>query len=165
MMHPLVPGFILTPICPHSLSFRPVVLPDSVTLKLTIAACMCIAAFVATATSTSTSLTLSWHMAASRGSAWVSFDGRGREELKQGDSLVIEGSLWPFPSTRDEAAAGKQLVSSRYSTSKYSSIFDRRVGVYVGSSWQQSHIETTRASGSKRWASACSGTCESSRRA
>eukprot|EP00438_Fugacium_kawagutii_P033682 Skav203313 [mRNA] locus=scaffold1007:59974:60585:- [translate_table: standard] len=29
MMHPAVPGIILTPVCPHSLSFRPVVLPDS----------------------------------------------------------------------------------------------------------------------------------------
>jgi NAD+ kinase len=34
MMHPSVPAILVTPICPHSLSFRPVVLPDSATLLL-----------------------------------------------------------------------------------------------------------------------------------
>lgn len=28
MVHPSVPAILFTPICPHSLSFRPVVLPD-----------------------------------------------------------------------------------------------------------------------------------------
>ena len=28
MVHPNVPAMLLTPICPHSLTFRPVVLPD-----------------------------------------------------------------------------------------------------------------------------------------
>ena len=30
MVHPNVPAILMTPICPHTLSFRPVVLPDSV---------------------------------------------------------------------------------------------------------------------------------------
>ena len=34
MVHPNVPGIILTPICPHSLSFRPIVVPAGVELKV-----------------------------------------------------------------------------------------------------------------------------------
>ena len=34
MVHPDVPGMLLTPICAHMLAFRPFVFPDSVTLRL-----------------------------------------------------------------------------------------------------------------------------------
>jgi len=34
MVHPSVPGIVLTPICPHSLSFRPIVLPAGIELKI-----------------------------------------------------------------------------------------------------------------------------------
>lgn len=33
-VHPNVPCMLFTPICPHSLSFRPVILPDSSQLEL-----------------------------------------------------------------------------------------------------------------------------------
>jgi len=33
-VHPNVPCMLFTPICPHSLSFRPVILPDSAQLEL-----------------------------------------------------------------------------------------------------------------------------------
>jgi len=33
-VHPNVPCILFTPICPHSLSFRPVILPDSARLEL-----------------------------------------------------------------------------------------------------------------------------------
>ena len=36
MVHPNVPAILFTPICPHSLSFRPVMLPDSAELELKI---------------------------------------------------------------------------------------------------------------------------------
>lgn len=36
MVHPDVPGILLTPICTQSLSFRPIIFPDSVTLRLEI---------------------------------------------------------------------------------------------------------------------------------
>ncbi|XP_077231880.1 putative NAD kinase 2, chloroplastic [Tasmannia lanceolata] len=36
MVHPNVPCMLFTPICPHSLSFRPVILPDSAQLELKI---------------------------------------------------------------------------------------------------------------------------------
>lgn len=53
MVHPDVPSILLTPICPHSLSFRPIVLPDTVVLKFRVSE-------------------------RSRGTAWVSFDGKWR---------------------------------------------------------------------------------------
>lgn len=34
MVHPAVPCFLFTPICPHSLSSRPLVLPEHVTLRI-----------------------------------------------------------------------------------------------------------------------------------
>ena len=35
MIHPNVPAIMITPICPHSLSFRPIVVPAGVELKVT----------------------------------------------------------------------------------------------------------------------------------
>lgn len=37
MMHPSVPAIMITPICPHSLSFRPIVVPAGVELKVVLA--------------------------------------------------------------------------------------------------------------------------------
>ncbi|CAG2122000.1 unnamed protein product, partial [Medioppia subpectinata] len=34
MIHPSVPAIMVTPICPHSLSFRPIVVPAGVELKI-----------------------------------------------------------------------------------------------------------------------------------
>jgi len=34
MIHPSVPAILVTPICPHSLSFRPIVVPAGVELKV-----------------------------------------------------------------------------------------------------------------------------------
>ena len=36
MVHPNVPAILLTPICPHSLSFRPILLPDYAELEFRI---------------------------------------------------------------------------------------------------------------------------------
>ncbi len=36
MCHPEVPSVLLTPICPHTLSFRPMLLPDSMDLKIVV---------------------------------------------------------------------------------------------------------------------------------
>ena len=36
MIHPSVPAIMVTPICPHSLSFRPIVVPAGVELKVCI---------------------------------------------------------------------------------------------------------------------------------
>ncbi|CAN6612851.1 ATP-NADH kinase Yef1p [Trichomonascus vanleenenianus] len=73
LVHPEIPAMCITPICPHTLSFRPMLLPDSMKLRVQMAQ-----------SSRSTS-------------AWVSFDGRTRLELKQGDYLTVEASTFPFP--------------------------------------------------------------------
>ncbi|XP_044004706.1 NAD kinase-like isoform X17 [Aphidius gifuensis] len=73
MIHPSVPAIMITPICPHSLSFRPIVVPAGVELKI---------------------------MANSkaRSTAYVSFDGRNQQELRVGDSLRVTTSIYPVPS-------------------------------------------------------------------
>jgi len=73
MMHPSVPAIMVTPICPHSLSFRPIVVPAGVELKIAVSQ-------------------------DSRNTAWVSFDGRNRQELRHGDSLRVTTSIYPVPS-------------------------------------------------------------------
>ena len=73
MIHPSVPAVMVTPICPHSLSFRPIVLPAGVELRISVSP-------------------------ASRNTAWVSFDGRARQELGHGDSLRVTTSIYPIPS-------------------------------------------------------------------
>lgn len=60
MIHPSVPAIMITPICPHSLSFRPIVVPAGVELKICVPP-------------------------DARNSAWVSFDGRNRQEIEVGD--------------------------------------------------------------------------------
>ncbi|KAI0560222.1 NAD(+) kinase [Gracilaria domingensis] len=72
MVHPSVPAILFTPICPHSLSFRPVLFPDYVTLQIKVPE-------------------------DSRGTAWVSFDGRHRMELMRGDRVVVSVSPWTVP--------------------------------------------------------------------
>lgn len=72
MVHPNVPCMLFTPICPHSLSFRPVILPDSARLELKIPE-------------------------DTRSNAWVSFDGKRRQQLSRGDSVRISMSQHPLP--------------------------------------------------------------------
>ncbi|XP_017875500.1 NAD kinase-like isoform X3 [Ceratina calcarata] len=73
MIHPSVPAIMITPICPHSLSFRPIVVPAGVELKISVSP-------------------------DSRNTSWVSFDGRNRQELFHGDSLQVTTSTYPVPS-------------------------------------------------------------------
>ncbi|XP_011876636.1 PREDICTED: NAD kinase-like isoform X3 [Vollenhovia emeryi] len=73
MIHPSVPAIMITPICPHSLSFRPIVVPAGVELKISVSP-------------------------DSRNTSWVSFDGRNRQELFHGDSLKVTTSVYPLPS-------------------------------------------------------------------
>eukprot|EP00927_Polykrikos_kofoidii_P072652 TRINITY_DN68751_c0_g1_i1.p1 TRINITY_DN68751_c0_g1~~TRINITY_DN68751_c0_g1_i1.p1 ORF type:complete len:661 (-),score=92.73 TRINITY_DN68751_c0_g1_i1:147-2129(-) len=73
MVHPSVPGIILTPVCPHSLSFRPVVLPDSVVVRVKVP----------------------W---TSRNStAQVAVDGHDLIQLERGDSIEVSVSPFPLP--------------------------------------------------------------------
>ncbi|XP_068338458.1 NAD(H) kinase 1-like isoform X1 [Pyrus communis] len=72
MVHPQVPGILFTPICPHSLSFRPLIFPEHVTLRVQVPS-------------------------NSRSHAWASFDGKGRKQLAAGDALVCSMAPWPVP--------------------------------------------------------------------
>ncbi len=72
LAHPEIPAILITPICPHTLSFRPMLLPDSMEVRIAVPY-------------------------NSRSTAWASFDGRGRVELKQGDHIKVSASRYPFP--------------------------------------------------------------------
>ena len=58
LVHPEISALLITPICPHTLSFRPMLLPDSMELRVCVPY-------------------------NSRSTAWASFDGRNRIELKR----------------------------------------------------------------------------------
>lgn len=72
LVHPDIPAQLISPICPHTLSFRPLVVPDSMALHLGVPY-------------------------DSRSSAFASFDGKTRVELGRGDVLAINISRFPFP--------------------------------------------------------------------
>mmetsp|Transcript_2714 Transcript_2714/g.4917 ORF Transcript_2714/g.4917 Transcript_2714/m.4917 type:complete len:185 (-) Transcript_2714:45-599(-) len=69
---PQVSAILLTPICPHSLSFRPVIFPDDVQLTIRVPR-------------------------DARASAWVSFDGRNRMEFHRCESITVRRGRFPVP--------------------------------------------------------------------
>jgi NAD+ kinase len=71
-VHPEVPAICFTPICPHSLSFRPLIFSDASSLRVEVAA-------------------------DSRATACVSFDGRNSLVLWNGDFVEIKMSAFPMP--------------------------------------------------------------------
>ena len=72
VVHPSVPCILVTPICPHVLSFRPMVFPDSVVLRCYVPE-------------------------DARCEASVAFDGKHRQELRRGESLQVRMSPYPLP--------------------------------------------------------------------
>lgn len=86
MVHPSVPAILFTPICPHSLSFRPIVFPDSAKLRIQISE-------------------------DARSHAWASFDGKSRQQLKRGDGLVVEMNLYPVPTVNKTDHTGDWFQS------------------------------------------------------
>jgi NAD+ kinase len=81
MVHPSVPAICVTPVCPHSLGLRPLVLPDSARIRVQVSP-------------------------EARSHAWASFDGKHRLQLRRGDSLLVEMSKYPMPTVNatDHAA-------------------------------------------------------------
>ena len=67
-----MPAILLTPICPHVLSFRSMVLPDHVTLRIVLPE-------------------------SARAEATVAFDGKQRRLLQRGESVEIKMSNFPMP--------------------------------------------------------------------
>ena len=49
----------------------------------------------------------------SRGQAWVSFDGKDREQLSEGDALICHMSAWPVPAACDKESTTDFLRSVR----------------------------------------------------
>lgn len=78
---PSIPAILLTPICPHTLSFRPMLLNDTISLRVAVPR-------------------------GSRAGAWCSFDGKGRIELRQGDYVNIRASRYPFASVVGQNGEG-----------------------------------------------------------
>ncbi len=72
VVHPAVPAILVTPICPHVLSFRSMVFPDHVVLRCYVPE-------------------------DARSDASVAFDGKYRRELHRGDSVQIQMSPYPVP--------------------------------------------------------------------
>ncbi|CAF9903418.1 MAG: NAD(+) kinase [Heterodermia speciosa] len=87
LTHPSIPGILLTPICPHTLSFRPMVLSDTLMLKVCVPR-------------------------SSRSTAYASFDGKGRIELRRGDCIQVEAGRYPFPTVVGEGGTGGEWFES-----------------------------------------------------
>ncbi|KAI0241074.1 NADH kinase pos5 [Massospora cicadina] len=78
IVHPSIQGHLLTPICPRSLSFRPVLLPST------------------------SKLTLSLHPS-SKSAAQVSLDGREACSLKFGESVEVTKSPYPLLAINEDS--------------------------------------------------------------
>jgi len=66
IVHPMLDAMVLTPICPHTLTYRPVVIPDRVTIALT--------------------------LRGDPGEVYATFDGQVSEPLKPGDVVRVRKS-------------------------------------------------------------------------
>ena len=87
LTHPSIPGILLTPICPHTLSFRPMVLSDTLCLRICVPK-------------------------SSRSTAYASFDGKGRVELRRGDEVRVAAGRYPFPTVVGEGGTGGEWFES-----------------------------------------------------
>ncbi|KAJ2852888.1 hypothetical protein J3B02_003380 [Coemansia erecta] len=87
LVHPEIPAILVTPICAHTLSFRPMLLPDSMVLRVVLPP-------------------------DSRNTAWASFDGRHRIELRRGDHIQITASKYPLPTVCASQSQTQDWMSS-----------------------------------------------------
>ncbi|KAL9638539.1 MAG: hypothetical protein Q9164_001493 [Protoblastenia rupestris] len=87
LCHPENPVILVTAICAHTLSFRPIILPDTIVLRVGVPY-------------------------DSRTSSWASFDGRERVELCPGDYVTISASRYPFANVMQQGRRSEDWVSS-----------------------------------------------------
>lgn len=87
LCHPENPVMLVTAICAHTLSFRPIILPDTIVLRVGVPF-------------------------SARTSSWASFDGRERLELLPGDYVTISASRFPFASVQAEGRRSEDWVNS-----------------------------------------------------
>lgn len=87
LCHPENPVMLVTSICPHTLSFRPIILPDTIVLRIGVPY-------------------------DARTNSWASFDGRERVELYPGDYVTISASRFPFASVMPQGRRSEDWVNS-----------------------------------------------------
>ncbi|KAI4239656.1 MAG: hypothetical protein LQ349_000203 [Xanthoria aureola] len=87
LCHPENPVILVTAICAHTLSFRPVILPDTVVLRVGVPY-------------------------DARTSSWASFDGRERVELHPGDYVTISASRYPFANVMPQGSSSEDWIGS-----------------------------------------------------
>ncbi|EOO01445.1 putative atp nad kinase protein [Phaeoacremonium minimum UCRPA7] len=87
LCHPENPVMLVTSICAHTLSFRPIILPDTIVLRVGVPY-------------------------DARTSSWASFDGRERLELRPGDYVTISASRYPFASVQAPGRRSEDWVNS-----------------------------------------------------
>ncbi|KAI2608156.1 ATP-NAD kinase [Hypoxylon fragiforme] len=86
LCHPENPVMLVTSICPHTLSFRPIILPDTIVLRIGVPY-------------------------DARTNSWASFDGRERIELFPGDYVTISASRFPFASVQPPGRRSEDWVN------------------------------------------------------
>ncbi|KAH0848592.1 hypothetical protein AYO21_02798 [Fonsecaea monophora] len=96
LCHPENPVILVTAICAHTLSFRPIILPDTIVLRLGVP-------FDA------------------RSNSWASFDGRERIELFPGDYVTISASRYPFANVMPPGRRSEDWVNSISRTLQWNS--------------------------------------------
>ncbi|KAH8663920.1 ATP-NAD kinase [Xylariales sp. PMI_506] len=87
LCHPENPVMLVTSICAHTLSFRPIILPDTIVLRIGVPY-------------------------DARTNSWASFDGRERVELFPGDYVTISASRFPFASVMPPGRRSEDWVNS-----------------------------------------------------
>lgn len=112
LVHPYVSAISVTPICPHTLSFRPIILPDSMELKVIIP------------------------RSSRCDTSWVSFDGKSRYELTKDTYVVLTASEYYFPTVMNGNNEYFDSVSKNLNWNtrkqqkplKFSDVYDLRSG-------------------------------------
>ncbi|RKU41894.1 hypothetical protein DL546_004462 [Coniochaeta pulveracea] len=87
LCHPENPVMLVTAICAHTLSFRPIILPDTIVLRVGVPY-------------------------DARTSSWASFDGRERTELLPGDYVTISASRYPFATVQVPGRRSEEWINS-----------------------------------------------------
>ncbi|KAE8411453.1 ATP-NAD kinase-like domain-containing protein [Aspergillus pseudocaelatus] len=96
LCHPDNPVILVTAICAHTLSFRPIILPDTIVLRMGVPY-------------------------DARTSSWASFDGRERVELHPGDYVTVSASRYPFANVLPQDRRNNDWVHSISKTLNWNS--------------------------------------------
>ncbi|KAL9109847.1 MAG: hypothetical protein Q9227_005550 [Pyrenula ochraceoflavens] len=87
LCHPENPVILVSAICAHTLSFRPIILPDTIVLRVGVPY-------------------------DARTGSWASFDGRERIALEPGDYVTISASRYPFANVMPEGSGREEWIQS-----------------------------------------------------